>query len=158
MARLQIVDVTIHDIVHVGHHMRAADVRELQAVHGLDVNAMDALSRAVAVSTESFALVAPDDHPVAIFGVAQVFADITHAAPWLLGTEAFARYPRDLVVLGRQVVDGWARQYRQLSNCVDARNVRSVAWLKALGFEIHPPGPVGRAGEPFHLFTRQGCT
>lgn len=156
MGRLRISPATIHDVAHVGANMRADDLRELHAIHGSELGAMELLAQSVSLSAECFALVAPDGSPVAIFGVAPVYPDPLDASPWLLATEEFASYPRDLVVLGRQVVKGWVSKYRRLYNCVDARNTRSVAWLQAIGFEVRAPGPAGRDGELFHLFTR--CT
>jgi hypothetical protein len=52
------------------------------------------------------------------------------------------------------MADRWASRYDQLFNYVDARNLRSIAWLQHIGFQVFEPQPYGLEGLPFHRFER----
>lgn len=73
-------------------------------------------------------------------------------APWLLGTELLRRYGGRLVRFGPCYVGEMLTLYPVLVNHVDARNTRSIAWLRRLGFTIDAPAPIGPYGELFHAF------
>lgn len=156
MARLQFAAVDTRAVHHVAKHLRRHDLLELQAVHGVDLDVLACLRAAVLASEECHTVVAPDGEPVGLFGVAPLSLLEGQGCPWLLGTETLMGYPRDIVVLGKRTVNGWCLRYDQLYNYVDARNLRSIAWLRRLGFSVFPPQPYGVQGLPFHRFER--CT
>jgi hypothetical protein len=76
------------------------------------------------------------------------------AAPWMLGTRLIDRHPSVLVRHSLGYVEAMQARYPHLMNYVDARNTRSIRWLKRLGFQFHEAEPYGVAGLPFHLFQR----
>jgi hypothetical protein len=156
VARVQLVAPDTRDIHYIARNLRQPDVRELQAVHGQDVVLQDCLRAAVLASEICHVAVSASGEPVAVLGLAPVSLLDGRASPWLLGTDAMERYPRDIVVLGRQAVKRWGARYDQLFNYVDARNLKSIAWLKHIGFQVFDPQPYGLQGEPFHRFER--CT
>jgi hypothetical protein len=94
-----------------------------------------------------------DDRIAAIFGVVPLHMLGGQGVPWLLGTPLIDRYRGAFMRLNRPYIARMLAVFPQLANVVDARNVKSIAWLKRLGFTIHPPQPVGLAGLPFHVFT-----
>lgn len=154
MARLQFVRPEVRDVLHIARNLRQHDRMELQAVHGPDLDFGDCLRVCVLASEECHVLTAPGGEPVALFGLAPVSLLGGMACPWLLGTDAFTDYPRDIVVLGKRMVQRWGRRYDQLVNYVDARNVRSLAWLQHIGFRVFAPEPWGVEGLPFHRCER----
>lgn len=88
-----------------------------------------------------------------IFGCAPLDGLLgTRAAPWMLGTDVLDRHPSALMKRCRGYVADMIRQYPHLLNFVDVRNVRSIRWLKRLGFTFYDAMPYGKAGLPFHLF------
>lgn len=87
----------------------------------------------------------------AVFGVSPR-PEHGFGAPWLLGTTLLYRYGGRLVRFGPCYVDQMLTLYPALANHVDARNTRSIAWLRRLGFTIDAPSPIGPYGEPFHVF------
>lgn len=88
-----------------------------------------------------------------VFGVAPLRGLLgKQAAPWMLGTPLIDKHPSVLISESRKYVARMLSQYPHLFNCVDARNKRSIRWLKWLGFTIHPAAPYGVAQLPFHLF------
>ena len=156
MARVELLVPTLQDVEHIAANLRAPDVRELQAMYGPGVDLLHCLLLSVAVSDDVYVAVSAAGEPVALTGVAPVSLLGGLACPWLLGTEASVRYPRDIVAHGRRLVRKWERKYSHLFNYVDARNGRSIAWLRHIGFTISEAQPHGRAGLPFHRFER--CT
>lgn len=154
MARLQLRTPDADGIRHIASHLRQHDTQELHAVHGVGLNIEQCLQRSVRVSEECHMLATVDGEPVALFGVAPVSMLGGMACPWVLGTDAFMAHPRDIVVLGKRMVLKWASRYDLLFNFVDARNVRSIAWLRHIGFQVLEPQPYGLEGLPFHRFER----
>lgn len=156
MARLELITPTAQDIEHVAANLRAADVQELQAVGGPEFDLLRCLFLSVAVSDDVYVAVSAAGEPVALTGVSPVSLLGGLGCPWLLGTDSLMRYPRDIVTHGRQLVCKWELRYSHLFNYVDARNARSIAWLRRIGFTIQPAQPHGLQGVPFHRFER--CT
>lgn len=73
--------------------------------------------------------------------------------PWLLGTTAIDRHPAAFMRHCRRWMPKVRRQFPRLENHVDARAGKTVKWLRALGFVIHPDEPYGLCRRPFHRFT-----
>lgn len=156
VARVQLRRPEAAYLRHIAHNLRTADARELQAVHGPDLDLEQCLVTAVASSEEAHVAFTAKGEPFAVFGVAPVSLLGGQGCPWLLGTDVMRGYGRDIVVLSREHVARWGLRYPELFNYVDARNLRAIAWLRHTGFTIHPARPYGLAGEPFHRFER--CT
>lgn len=156
MARVRLIQPEANDLRYLAQHLRTDDVNELCAVHGPGLDLLACLETAVASSEESFVAVTASGEPIAVFGVAPVSLLGGQGCPWMLGTDTLMLYGRDVVTLSRQHVARWGLKYDQLFNYVDARNVRSLAWLRHTGFMIFEPEPYGRQGEPFHRCER--CT
>lgn len=135
---------------YVAQHLRASDRDELRAVHGAGVDFVARVRQAVLASEDSRVLLAPDGEPVALIGVAPVSLLSGVGCPWALGTDRVAEFPRDVVQIGRERTALWASRYSRLVNFVDARNTRSLRWLRAIGFEILPAQPFGAAWIDFH--------
>ena len=155
MARVQLVRPEDADLRHLAQNLRAADRQELAATHGYDIDLLQCLQTAVSASEEAFIAVTAYGEPIAVFGVAPVSLLGGIGCPWMLGTDTMDLYGRAVVTLSRQHVARWAQRYSLLFNYVDARNLRSIAWLKRTGFAILPAAPYGLSGEPFHRFERR---
>lgn len=76
----------------------------------------------------------------------------SRASPWMLGTPVIDKHPSVLVRASVWYRDVMLGQYPHLLNFVDARNTRSIRWLRRLGFTIHPAHVFGGRTHPFHLF------
>lgn len=89
--------------------------------------------------------------PAGLFGVAHVSDEL--GVPWMLGTPALERAPKQLTKLGRAYVHLMSNKYATLLNYVDARSLKSVYWLARLGFTVHAQTePYGVFDLPFHRF------
>lgn len=156
MVRVELHAPDTADVHYIARHLRAPDVAELQAVYGDDVDLVRCLRTAVLSSDEVHTAFTAFGEPMALFGVAPVSLLGGQGCPWMLGTDTMRSYGRDIVSLSREHVARWGERYDQLFNFVDARNLRSIEWLKRTGFAIFEPVPFGVKGLPFHRFER--CT
>lgn len=146
---VEIRPATQEDLLHLLGDMRQADWDEVEAAAG-DVRA--ALLDGARASLWVDACVI-DGELACVFGVAPLRGLLgKQAAPWMLGTPWIDKNPSVLIAESRKYVARMVGQYPHLLNCVDARNKRSIRWLKWLGFTIHPAAPYGEAQLPFHLF------
>lgn len=146
---------TLVDLVAIGTRLRAADRDELRAVHGDKVDVVERLINASLVSDDS-TIAYHQGEPVAVLGVAPVPMREGVGSPWMLGTDGVMACRMDLVRKGRAKVVEWNDKFPMLLNYVDARNQRSIEWLKRIGFRLHPATAYGAKGMPFHPFVR--CT
>lgn len=90
--------------------------------------------------------------PVFVFGLVMPSVLGSEGSPWMVGTSRTGRYPRELVRQARPYIARMLQAAPMLVNAVDARNTRSIAWLRHIGFTILPARPLGAAGMPFHFF------
>lgn len=88
-----------------------------------------------------------------VIGVAPTALLAGEGVPWMLGTPLVDRYRSALMRRAPSYIARMLAVFPHLCNVVDARNVRAIAWLRHMGFEVHDAIPVGRNGEPFHPFT-----
>lgn len=148
-------DVMPSDIEHIAPRLRLDDLVEIKAMSGHS-DVMKILTRAVSVSSRCWTGCAADGEPMTLFGVAPVSLLSGIGSPWMLGTDRAQKYAMAMVREGRKQILQMLVLYPSLINYVDVRNVRSVRWLRRLGFEIHAPEPAGVYGLPFHKFTLHG--
>lgn len=142
------------DIEQLAPRLRAADLAELQALHGPGVDVLSTLSMSVQCSDEPL-VIDIDGRAEAVLGCAPMSLLDGLGVPWLLGSDALTAHPRFMVAEGRRVVAGWSARHRQLRNMVDTRNTRSIRWLRAIGFSVSRDTiPFGAMGLPFHTFER----
>jgi hypothetical protein len=148
MAKLIVRAPRAGDIEAIAADLRAADVDEIHASAGhRDVLAV---LRTGAEISAMLWTIEVDGEPAGLFGVTPA-ADF--GVPWMLGTPALERAPKQLTRLGRTYVRRMAQQYPTLMNYVDARSVKSVYWLACLGFTVNADTePYGAFGMPFHRF------
>ncbi len=149
MAEITYRLATRDDAADLVADIRACDLAEIQANSGPDVLAavVDSIERSV----DAFA-VECGGALVAVGGMVPLSLLSGQGSPWLLGTTLLDRIPGHLTRRAGSYLTRMLPTYPHLLNYVDARNVRSVRWLKRLGFTVHPAEPHGVAGLPFHLF------
>jgi hypothetical protein len=121
---------------YVAEHMREVDVQELRDLSG--VGPFQAVVEAMKLPGEKWAGYYTD-RPAALFGCAEVSILGCVGSPWLLGTDDVEHAPVSLVRVGRDLVHHWSQQFALLENRVDGRNVKTIRWLRALGFNFDEP-------------------
>jgi hypothetical protein len=130
--------------------LRPADRDECDALLGPGQE-QAALAKSIAQSALVWTFTI-DDRVAGIFGVTPVSLLGGQGLPWMLGTPAIDRHPSAFIRLNRPYIARMLALCPHLVNVVDARNVRSIAWLKKMGFTVLPAQPMGVAGLPFHPF------
>lgn len=148
MSRISYRLATHADIAGLIPRLRQRDIDECEAMFG-----PDSMRWAAWLGMEWGALVAEcDGEVIAAFGVVPSSDDPQLGIPWMFGTDRIDECSRQLLRDPPRVLRVWLRHFTRLENYVDARNVKSVRWLRRLGFTVHAPEPMGVAGLPFHRF------
>jgi hypothetical protein len=129
--------------------LRAADREEVDALTGRDPRAV--LVESVERSVSAWAGVV-DGELVCLFGVAPLSLAGVTGVPWLLGSDAVARFGGPFLRCNRTYLREMLREFPVLRNVVDARNAVSIRWLGWLGFTLGTPQPMGVRGLPFIPF------
>jgi len=133
--------------------MRAEDRAELYA--GCGLNAFDGLVESWRVSEQYRRTVLVARRPEAMFGVSLGTVLSGLGIVWLLGTEDFPKLcRRELLTVPPRILLEMSRICPHLGNVVDARQRRSIAWLKRIGAQVtEHTVAVGPFWMPFHQFT-----
>lgn len=97
-----------------------------------------------------------NDRPAAMFGLSYSVVLSARACPWMLATNFMDRRPADLLRFGRSVVGEMRRGVKLLENWVWADNIKSIRWLKWLGFQVEEAKPWGAEDASFHRFWMKG--
>lgn len=150
MAKVLIRELQPGDTDALLADLRPADRDELEALIGPGQEA-DMLARSVNESLACWVLEV-NGGVAAIFGVAPVTLLGGQGLPWMLGTSLIERFPGAFIRRCRPYIARMLGICPELVNAVDARNVKSIAWLKRMGFTVLPAQPMGVAGLPFHPF------
>lgn len=148
--RLVIRAVREQDIADLLLGLRQADRDECNALIGPG-RADETLRKSI----DNSAMVFTAEHRgrvMAIFGLVRVSLLGDRGLPWLLGTDLIDRHPGALIRDCRPYISRMLTICPQLVNVVDARNIKSIRFLKKMGFELLPAQPMGVAGLPFHPF------
>lgn len=151
MAEIEIRQARDGDADALLSNLREQDRIELEALMGPGAE-RETLQKAMRDS--SLMWVGTVDGEVAcMFGVVPVSLLGGQGVPWLLGTPLIDKNRGAFIKRNRAYIARMLDACPHLVNIVDARNIKSIAWLKRMGFVIHDARPWGRSGEPFHLFT-----
>ena len=150
MVDVLIRDTEPGDVEELIENLRACDRLEVESSVGcaLWADVIRAGARSSLYSKTALA----DGKLANMFGVSSVNFVQGIGSPWMLATPEFDRHPRAVIRHCRNYIAPMLALFPHLINHVDARNVRNVAWLRWLGFEISEPEPHGPYGVPFHKF------
>ncbi len=141
------------DVQALMARVRPADVAWAEALFGegkTESAVQDSINGSVLCWTLVF-----EGQVAAIFGVAPVSLMGRDGLPWLIGTDLIEKHAGMFMKLSRQYIPRMAEVCPRLVNVVDVRNKRSIRWLKAMGFTLLDPIPVGASQLPFHPFFKE---
>jgi hypothetical protein len=145
---------TAQDVADLVRDLRDADRAELVATIGEDVDAVGAMQYVVEHSSHAWSIVVNGRLSMigGLFPMSNLLCDDA-AQPWMMATKTMERMPGTLMRVGLRYLQVMRGCYPRLSNHVDARNTRSIRWLKRIGFTVHDHTvPFGPYGLPFHPF------
>jgi hypothetical protein len=91
----------------------------------------------LALTTSSLAWTAlVDGRPEAMFGLVVTNALDGEGAPWMLGTDAIYRHPREMIRWGAGIIATLTDSTNRLSGLVGKSNARAIRLLRAWGFSV----------------------
>jgi hypothetical protein len=143
---------TLEDAIYLSTRLRKSDIEEVYASHEMDAGI--ALKEAFVRSSMCWTGL-NGDRPVAMFGCNAPSVMATSASPWMLGTDELDRAAIGIGRASLYYINKMLERYDYLENFIDARQKKSIRWLKWCGFTIEEPFPVGRHGEMFHRFWKE---
>jgi len=139
---------TIADAAALFPRLREADRKEIALSSG--DHTASVLVRSIEASEEAWAVLNDAGEVFVLYGVARLGK---FGGPWMVASPEVYRHSKELVKTGREWVVSLLPRYSRLFNFVHAENLRSIAWLKRLGFTIGELVPDFGAGKaPFHFF------
>lgn len=142
---------TERDIEYLAANMRQSDIAEIQAA-GDTRNLFDVVADGVADSALCVA-VEYDGELLCIGGAAGRSLMSSKGVAWMLCTQAIEKHNRLFLLHGRDCVRVLLLRYAMLENYIDARNIKSIRWLKKMGFAIQEPMPHPISGRMFCRFS-----
>ena len=90
-----------------------------------------------ALSASSLAMTAfVDGRAEAMFGLVVTNALCGHGAPWMLGTDAIYRHPREMIGMGPAMLGLFTDSTPSLSGLVAKGNARAIRLLRRWGFKV----------------------
>lgn len=93
-----------------------------------------------------------DGEAVCMLGVNTISVVSGIGRPWMIGTSLLDKYAMTFLRRCQPVVAEMLSDYKRLENYIDVRNVKAIAWLQWLGFEMEEPEPMGIYKKPFIKF------
>jgi hypothetical protein len=148
-----VIPATEELAIRVADNLRPADVEEVWASSHHDPR--EAMMMSVMASRDAKVGMV-GTHPVCVFGVVPYSLLSDRGVPWMLCTAEIEGHARAFLKGNRKVIREWRQSYRLLRNFVDARNVKSIQWLRWLGFTVYAAQPYGVERLPFHQFDMVG--
>jgi hypothetical protein len=143
----------VNDIYWIADKMRKADRDEIKAVSGDDP------SNVLASGIEYSRVCITFEYagaPIAMCGVVGEFGGM--GIIWMLGTDEINNAAKEFMRLSRQYLKRILCLYPLLTNYVDDRNIKAIAWLKKLGATIYDPEKYGIENMLFRRFEFKGVS
>lgn len=136
------------DVSYLAEHLRQSDINEIWASN--HIKPQDALEQGIDGSI--YCRTAENGNPICIWGIAPVYIVGDSATVWMLATDDLEKYKVKFIRESRKYINEMLEFYPMLFNYVDARNLKSIAWLKMCGATMLDAQPYGVEGLPFHYF------
>lgn len=152
MAKAEVVPATPEHAEELALTMREADVAELWASSLCEPR--EALINGIKCSDQAMTGLL-DGEVACMFGVTPTSMLGGNGIVWMLGSDLIEQHPKHFLRRCRAEVAVMARNYDVLHNWVDDRNVKSIRWLRWLGFTVESPQARGAAGLPFRYFYKR---
>lgn len=149
MAKIEVRETALQDVVSLALNLRASDADEIRAYGQTDP--LKSLTSSAARSMLCWSAFA-DGELACVLGVAPLSVVSGIGSPWMIGTPVLDRHQRVLIRRTPEYISKMLKAFPHLVNYVYAQNTTSVRWLRRLGFTLHDAEPYGALGEPFHKF------
>lgn len=141
------------DAENLAHRLRLDDINEISAASNL--TPLQALEHGASHSMLSWTATI-DDEIICMLGVTPVSMLCGIGCPWLLGSDLIDKHAGAFIKTSATYIPRMLEVFPHLFNLVDARNKKSIRWLKRAGFLVHEPivhGPHNMLFHPFEIKT-----
>jgi hypothetical protein len=141
------------DLLLLIPRLRQADIDECEALFGR--HSIGPVASETYRNSQMRIAAEVDGVVVAMFGVAaqSLLSNVGH--PWMFGRPEMETHARALMQEGRKYIDEMLGLYPRLENVVDARNTKSIRWLRYLGFTFGDAVIVGVEARAFYPFVME---
>ena len=143
------------DAEHLSKNLRKADLRELYATFGSDIDVKEVLKQSIDITTNP-KTIEVDGKPIGVFGVVDGKEDIpTLGWVWMVGTDRIGDIKHYFLRNCRHELEKMQDSFEVLCNYVDARNTVHIKWLRWMGFSFLREVPeYGEEKRTFYEFAR----
>lgn len=145
---------TFDEYKFVMGNLRDADKAEVEAAYGLPASQM--IDELWEFADGNAYAGRWNGKPVCVMGAAKESMLYDNGLIWMLGTPEIDKIASTFLRHSIKWVRRQSEKFSLLYNYVDARNVKSIKWLRWLGFQLDEPAPYGVRGLPFHRFELRG--
>jgi hypothetical protein len=139
---------TKQDAEYLKDKLKSSDVDEIWASHHYtpEQGLREALEKSI------FALTIQNGNPIAMFGIVPDSILGNSASVWFLSSTDLYKIRKRFLRNNKKFIKLMQEFYPTLYNYVDARNVKTIEWLKFCGAKFSEPKPYGVEGKDFRHF------
>jgi len=140
------------DVTEILPNLRANDIEELLLSSGPEYDS--SLVKSIELCQgDAEAAIDRDGNVIAILGCCVSSAEV--GVPFMVCSDEVNKYPKNVIKDAKARTLRWSDKYPMLINMVYSGNVKTIKWLKHVGYTI---GEIdehwGYANAPFHAFYR----
>ena len=128
---LELLPARTEHAYQLAPHMKQADREEVKAASGLEP--LEVLLKSLELSEKAYAILAGDE-VIALGGLVPLTQEI--GIPWALTSDKITLYPKQFCKLTKGLIQEFHQNYPMLTNFCDARNTKTIRWLKWCGFQF----------------------
>lgn len=149
--KAQIVPANMGHAIMISANVRDEDRDELWASSMM--SPLSCMEKGMKYSEETFTGLI-NGVPVCMWGVVQDSFVFNTGTPWMVSAVQLEEHDIAFLRRARKPVLEMLEKYDKLENYVDARNTRSITWLRWMGFNVEEKTEIyGLLKKPFHRFT-----
>jgi hypothetical protein len=135
---------------YIADRMRKSDQREIWLLAALTPRPAVRVTLAMSIVTLTATV---DGRPAMMFGMCRKSAISEIGVPWLFGTSEVDEHQYSFR-RSKEYFQRFQAAFPVMENHALAENVKSLRWLKWLGFDMEEPQPYGPFGASFVRFGR----
>ena len=137
------------DIQFLIDNIRDEDAEEIKALNGSTVS--DVMNKIDNLEDNSQVWVV-NGNVVCMFGITPLENNERTGVIWLLATSDFHKYTKRFAVRCKKIFKKTMIGYDYVFNYIYSKNLKSIEWLKWLGFNVQDAQKIGIRGATFHRF------
>ena len=138
------------DVNYIFDHIRPGTLTEISEV-GASLSGGREMVKARLVSHDTYVCLS-DGVPLCLIGVEPTTMLGDAAVLWIMGSLEIERRKRDFWIGSKEILRYFASQYRVLTGVVWSGNLKSIKWLRRLGFVVQENPAIEVNATKFYSF------